>query len=349
MTDRELNGLFPEESGQGKYSINPYTYGDYVFPDLGYVPNRFTVFQVTINNYTYAKVELNPLEAVLRTDRGEVYHTYGISSGSAEQNFESYYRALRGPSGNEYYRFDMRMGIVRSNNYGINEQVFKGENYSGFIVFDPLDDGVRSVALTLRRFVLKFDAFDRPIEETDLVFGFDRRIEERVMVSEEGVEGGGMEESLTQVQLASSSEVIGNLPGDGTREVQTIDGFIRRKLGVLHRCFEEAYVEGLARAGEVKVRFTIRPNGTLMDVRVVSSGVGNVDVERCVLDQVARWRFEVSRPPLEEESGGVVREGVGDRESGVEVGVQRRVQATPAVDVYVTCSLRFQEAEGISE
>ena len=141
MTDQELNRLFPLESAQGRHSSNPYTYGNFVDPAVGYVPNRFTVFRVTVRNQGHAKVELPPLGTLLTTDRtGEVLEPYGIRAGSARLNFESYYRTRRGPSGNEYYRFNMRMGLVRTNNYLRDEKIFKGEEYGGFIVFEPLDD-----------------------------------------------------------------------------------------------------------------------------------------------------------------------------------------------------------------
>ena len=61
--------MFPTESSQGEYSINPYTFGDYVDPTVGYVRNRFTVFEIEVHNRAFAKVELNPLKAVLLTDR----------------------------------------------------------------------------------------------------------------------------------------------------------------------------------------------------------------------------------------------------------------------------------------
>ena len=71
MTDAKLNALFPDESGRGKYSTNPYTYGNWTDTRLGYTPNRFTVFKVTIFNRTQPKVMLDPLAAVLETDQGQ--------------------------------------------------------------------------------------------------------------------------------------------------------------------------------------------------------------------------------------------------------------------------------------
>ena len=46
MPEVELNALFPDESKNDKYSTNPYTYGNWIDPDLGYTPMRFTVFSV---------------------------------------------------------------------------------------------------------------------------------------------------------------------------------------------------------------------------------------------------------------------------------------------------------------
>jgi len=181
MTDDALNAMFPEDSNRGRFSTNPYTYGNWVDPVLGYTPNRFTVFRVTVINDTYAKVLLDPLKALLYTDRGEIFHAYGIPSSSPYESFERYYRATRGQSGNEFYRFDLRMGNVRSSAYLEDQKVFKGESYGGLIAFDPLDKEVRRVRVVLKEVVLKFDAFDRPLETMDVPFEFNRTVEQYVL------------------------------------------------------------------------------------------------------------------------------------------------------------------------
>lgn len=184
MSMAALNRLFPEDSARGKFSTNPYTYGDWVDPVKGYTPTRFTVFRVTVFNDIYAKVLLDPVEAVLMTDRGDVLHAYGIPSFSPHDSFERYYRALRGQSGNEFYRFDLRMGNVRSSAYLEDQRVFKGERYGGLIAFEPLDEEVRRARLVLRDFVLKFDASGQPLEKTDIAVNFDRSIDRRRMRAE---------------------------------------------------------------------------------------------------------------------------------------------------------------------
>ncbi|MBT4496833.1 MAG: hypothetical protein HOC74_03885 [Gemmatimonadetes bacterium] len=179
MSDEALNGLFPEDSAKGRFSTNPYTYGDWVDPVLGYTPKRFTVFRVSVINDIYAKVLFDPLKPLLYTDRGDVLHSYGIPSFSPHQSFERYYRAIRGQSGNEFYRFDLRMGNVRSSAFLQDQMVFKGESYSGLLTFDPMDEEVKQARLVIEDFVLKFDASDQPLETIDIIFEFDQQIEKR--------------------------------------------------------------------------------------------------------------------------------------------------------------------------
>ena len=179
MEDDELNAIFPEESTRGKFSTNPYTHGDWIDPLVGHTPKRFTVFRVTVINDIYAKVLLDPIKAMLYTDQGEVLHSYGLPSVSPHNSFERYYRAIRGQSGNEFYRFDLRMGNVRSTAYLEDVRVFKGESYSGLLAFDPLNEEVGQVRLTLKDFVVKFDASGQPLETVDISMEFDQEIERR--------------------------------------------------------------------------------------------------------------------------------------------------------------------------
>ena len=188
MTDDALNQEFPDDSNRGRFSTNPYTHGDWIDPVVGHTPNRFTVFRVTVSNDTYAKVVLDPIAALLHTDRGEVLHSFGIPSYSPHESFERYYRGIRGQSGNEFYRFDTRMGNVRSSAYLQDTKVFKGESYSGLLAFSPLDEEVDQVQLILEDFVLKFDASGQPLETVDILFDFDRKIDKTVVMQAVGSE-----------------------------------------------------------------------------------------------------------------------------------------------------------------
>jgi hypothetical protein len=179
VTDEELNAMYPEHSQKGSASTNPYTYGDWVDPDLDYTPNRFTVFTVKVYNYTLPKINLTPAQAVLVSDRGDRLPAYVREAVDSQDNpsFEEYYRQRMGRNGVEENRYIQRIGLVRQTLY-VDGKAFKGDNKEGFLAFDPLDPRVKEVRLVLRNFVLAYDANDWPAETVDLTFPFERIIEE---------------------------------------------------------------------------------------------------------------------------------------------------------------------------
>jgi len=177
LTDEELNAAFPEHSRNGQASTNPYTYGNWIDPELGYTPNRFTVFKVTVHNYTLPKINLTPSEALLISNRGHHLNSYvREAKETGHLNFEEYYLARKGGSGVEENRYLERMGLIRQTLY-IDGIVFKGDMKEGFLVFDPLDSNIKQAELVLKDFVLAYDASGWPSKLVDLTFPFDLKIE----------------------------------------------------------------------------------------------------------------------------------------------------------------------------
>ena len=181
LDDDVLNALFPEDSSKGQFSTNPYTYGNWIDPLKGYRPKRFTVFRITVINDIYAKVLLDPIKSYIMTNNGDKLFAYGIPAFAPYESFERYYRALRGQSGNEFYRFDLRMGNVRSSAYLEDQLVFKGESYSGLIAFNPLSEKTSELELVIRDFVLKFDASGQPVESVDIKMQFEHSVDLKVI------------------------------------------------------------------------------------------------------------------------------------------------------------------------
>ena len=182
MTDEKLNAMFPDNSFLKEASTNPYSYGNWVDPELGYTPNRFTVFLVKVFNYAQPKVNLDPARAVLTTDRGGRLLPYARDqkdSPGSERNFESYYERIKGSSGVERNRFEERLGIVRQTLF-TDGQIFKGDKKDGFIVFDPLDETVKEMMLEINDFVLKYDSNNWPQEKINLSFSFKRELKKIV-------------------------------------------------------------------------------------------------------------------------------------------------------------------------
>ena len=329
MTDRALNARWPQESSQGQHSYNAYTYGDYVDPQTGYVRNRFTVFAVAVYNLGFHKVELQPLQSRLTTNRrGEELTPYGTTTGSAAHSFESYYRARKGVTGNEDYRFDMRLGQVRTSNYGVGEKIYKGENYSGFIVFAPLADEVAEVRLHIRDFILKFNAFDQPLQTFDMDFRFVRQIEQAALANQTRA---AALRAITQVRLQAPSEVSGYAPDDLTRTPATIDAFVRSQLDAFNRCFAGEFQAGRALLGSATIRFVILASGLVESAQLLASTVESAPVGDCLVEQVKRWRL---RP-----SARLALSAVADSVAGSQTPPPRRDK------VVATCFVEFVEAK----
>jgi len=188
MTDEKLNKMFPENSYLEEASTNPYTYGNWVDLDLGYTPNRFSVFLVKVFNYAQPKVNLDPLTSVLTTNRGATLLPYARGqkdNPGNERNFESYYEKIKGSSGVERIRFEERLGLIRQTLF-TEGQIFKGDKKDGFIVFDPLDESVKEVELKIVDFVLKYDSNNWAQEKINISFTFKRELNKIIEKKEEG-------------------------------------------------------------------------------------------------------------------------------------------------------------------
>ena len=166
LKDEELVGEIPGEQ-------NPYVYPGLFDPKLGYRPVQFTVFQVSVVNPTFPKVQLNPEQVILKTDRGKTLYPYAITLAEAKgrlRNFETYFLSKGVQTGNEQALYLERMGLVRETIYHRDAPVFKGNSYFGKIIFDSLSPETTGVNLVISDFVLRFGVHDEP--EEFLLIGF---------------------------------------------------------------------------------------------------------------------------------------------------------------------------------
>ena len=171
MSDAELNRQFPNRSGAGKLSTNPYTFGDWVPEGEERTPSRFTVFFLEVENYAFPKVLLHPLEMTVHSPNGRLYkpHSFAILR-------EYYYPYNRGFAGNESNRFEARKDLFRRTMYPADEYVFSGMSQSGYVVFPKLHDDVHRIAVHLNGIALRFDYKNDPTETKDLVFHYRRDV-----------------------------------------------------------------------------------------------------------------------------------------------------------------------------
>lgn len=293
MTDGELNALFPDFSNDGKYSTNPYTYGNWIDPDLGYTPNRFTVFEVSIINRNFAKMWLDPVEAVLITDTGEVLHSYTNTVAGARygKSFENYYRSILGQSGNEYYRYEMRVGMARGKIYGLEEEVFRGDNYSGLITFDTLRPEVKRVRLVLQKVVYRFDAFNRPADFVDVAFNFDRKIDKQVVTAE--MRKKELEREKVRIKTIGTPQLVNARTNDSPRSARAIQRVVEENFGPMEACFMDRYRKGSVDPGRLTVSFTIAPSGAVTAQNATDvTGINSENFMNCILGVISKLSFE---------------------------------------------------------
>ncbi len=168
VTSEQLDAQIPGEE-------NPFVYREVDY-DQGFVPQRFTVFQITLSNPTFDKVLAEPRRAYLVTDRGKIMRPYALTRADAAgdpRNFETYWLSRGVQSGNAQKTYLERMAVLRGSTYQPSSFVFKGKTYSGKLTFDPLPVDTKEVVLHIDHLVLEFGIYDIPKTQTDLEFPFD--------------------------------------------------------------------------------------------------------------------------------------------------------------------------------
>ena len=173
MTDEELNRQFASHSNSGPKSTNPYTYGNTKFWEGEQERTRFTVFRLSVKNYAYPKVKIDPSRIQLIASNNREYWSLG------KQQMDTYYRAYAiGYRGNEYNRYQERMDLLNRTMFK-NEEIFSGQEKEGFVIFPALHPDVREINVIVHDCVLRFDYRNEPVEAVDITYGFERDIGRR--------------------------------------------------------------------------------------------------------------------------------------------------------------------------
>ncbi len=176
MTDDELNRQFISFSKDGggpggELPTIPMTFGDWEDPQTGGPPLRFSVFKVSVKNYEYPKVKLDPLQATIESDNGRTYYPWG------DFDIVEYFRRFAvGYTGLAYQRFTERRDIVTRTSYPAEEFVFSGQLVEGFILFPQIHNDVRVITFRLPGVGTRYDFRDEPLESLDLRFRFERDV-----------------------------------------------------------------------------------------------------------------------------------------------------------------------------
>ena len=183
MNDEELNRQFSVATEQG---TNPYTYGRTKVFRTDRTPSRFTVFRLSVKNYAYPKVHIDPTSLYIETDNGRKYFALsfaqlkiyyrsfslgGSGGGAASSGDRS--RGMR--RGGEYHIWQERQSILRRTLFA-DEMIFSGQEREGYVVFKNLAPDVARLTVHIPDIAVRFDFRDQPIETIDVASRFERDI-----------------------------------------------------------------------------------------------------------------------------------------------------------------------------
>ena len=173
MSDEELNRQFADVSQAGPKSTNPYTFGDTDFFIGRKDRQRFTLFNLTVRNYEYPKVVIEPEQVQMIAGNGRHYGSLNVDQ------LDNYYRVYAiGYRGNTYRDYKARIHLMLRT-LAQPVPVFNGQETDGFIVFPALHPDVTEVEVVITGAMLRFDYRDEPVETVDISYRFRRDVGRR--------------------------------------------------------------------------------------------------------------------------------------------------------------------------
>ena len=171
MTDEELNRQFPAHSTGGAKATNPFTYGDWKPLGERFTPPKYTVFLLSVKNYAYPKVLVDParLTLVSSTSR-RTYKTLTFA-----ELVEYYYAQAQAYTGNNYKDYQERRDLLRRNLYAA-DVVFSGHDLAGYVLFPKLAHDVTEFSVHIDDVAVRFNYRNEPTETIDLTFRYQREV-----------------------------------------------------------------------------------------------------------------------------------------------------------------------------
>jgi len=176
MADEEINRQYPAQSSDAsgptdELPSNPFTYGNWIDGRTGKSPQRLSIFKITIKNYEYPKVKLDPLMITVESVNGRHYYPWG--DYDAEEYFRRYPLAFNGLG---YLRYKERRDLYTQAKYPDDEFCFSGQEVEGYVVYSKIHADVGEIAVKIPEVGLRYNYRNEPVETIDLSFRFKRDI-----------------------------------------------------------------------------------------------------------------------------------------------------------------------------
>ena len=178
LTDEMLNRQFANHSTtrEGFYQnpsvslTNPYTYGDWRPLGKERSPKRFLVLQLSVKNYAFPKVRVQPSRIHIVAPNGRSYGALSLAA-----LLEYYWPHAVGYAGITHRYFQEREDILRQTLFP-EKMIFSGQEIEGYVVFPTLEYDVEEFTVWIDEMALRFNYRDEPVETVDIPFSFRREV-----------------------------------------------------------------------------------------------------------------------------------------------------------------------------
>ncbi len=118
---------------------------------------------------------------------------------------------------------------------------------------------------------------------------------------DDGISGLGKDDGKAGAKVGFSGDarrlqvVHGTYSVTGGLDKETVQRYIRSKMGQIRWCYKTELQKDRALEGKITVQFFISPSGKVSNSKIQASTLGNANVERCIIDKVTNWRFPSSK------------------------------------------------------
>ncbi len=91
------------------------------------------------------------------------------------------------------------------------------------------------------------------------------------------------------------------MDGTGRLDKRIVRQYIQRQMASIRWCYQRSFQKNQELEGKISVQFIISANGSVISSKILSSSMGDAEMDECVASRILNWRFPAP------EGGGVVK------------------------------------------
>jgi TonB family protein len=120
-------------------------------------------------------------------------------------------------------------------------------------------------------------------------------------LSKKQVAGSVKSPKFTADKLRVSPAGDFGMDGTGRLDKRIVRQYIQRQMASIRWCYQRSFQKNPELEGKISVQFIISANGSVISSKILSSNMGDKEMDECVSGRILNWKFPAP------EGGGVVK------------------------------------------